>query len=87
MCVLKSHLMLSRMGNAGASKKTFNANTRTIIMKMIIMMMMIHSPVSVVSERKPGRGRGTMCSSMGSVESKDMQLAGDFSPVKRGEER
>ena len=27
-----------------------------------------------------------MCSSMGSVESKDMQLAGDFSPVKRGRE-
>ena len=44
------------------------------------------SPVSEVSERRPGRGRGTMCRSIGSVESKDMQLAGDFAPVKRGRE-
>ena len=29
-----------------------------------------------------GRGRGTMCSSMGSVESRDMQLAGDFMPER-----
>jgi hypothetical protein len=42
-------------------------------------------PVSVsVPVPEGGRGRGTMCSSMGSVESRDMQLAGDFMPGKEG---